>query len=103
MTQLDNKINHSEKSEIAVDSLKEDHKEFIKSNKLLLKIQRRFRSKKHNVNIKEINNIALSSNDDKKIQSIDSIETYAYGMGKDLVCKKEEIECNNTIKQYINV
>ena len=88
MTQLDNKINNSEKSEIAVDSLKEDHKEFIKSNKLLLKIQRRFRSKKH-VNIKEINNIALSSNDDKKIQSIDSIETYAYGMSKDLVCKKE--------------
>ena len=31
-----------------------------------------------------------SENDDKRIQSIDSIETYAYGMSKDLVSTKEE-------------
>ena len=37
------------------------------------------------------------------MQSIDLIETYAYGMNKDLVCKKEEIKCNNIIKQYKNV
>ena len=33
------------------------------------------------------------------MQSIDSIETYAYGMKKDIVSKKEEIKCNNIIKQ----
>ena len=38
------------------------------------------------------NNIALSSNDDKRIQSIDSIETYAYATSKDLVSEKEEIK-----------
>ena len=32
------------------------------------------------------------------MQSIDSIETYAYGMSKDLVGKKENIKCNNIIK-----
>ena len=32
------------------------------------------------------------------MQSIDSIETYAYGMSKDLVSEKEEIKCNNIIK-----
>ena len=37
------------------------------------------------------------------MQSIDLIETYAYGMDKDLVCKKEEIKCNNIAKQYENV
>ena len=37
------------------------------------------------------------------MQSIDLIETYAYGMNKDLVCKKEEIKCNNIIKQYKNI
>ena len=37
------------------------------------------------------------------MQSIDSIETYAYGMNKDIVCKKKEIKCNNIIKQYKNV
>ena len=30
----------------------------------------------------------LSSNDDKRIQSIDSIETYTYVMNKDLVSEK---------------
>ena len=44
-----------------------------------------------------------SSNDDTKMQPIDLIETYAYGRIKDLVCKKEEIKCNNIIKQYKNI
>ena len=46
-----------------------------------------------------INKIALRSNDDKRIESIDLIETYAYGTSKDLVSKKEEIKCNNIIKK----
>ena len=50
----------------------------------------------------EVNKIALSANDNKRIQSTDSTETYAYGTSKDLVCKKEEIEYNNIIKQYKN-
>ena len=39
------------------------------------------------------------------IDSIDSIETYAYGTSKDLVSekkKKKEIKCNNIIKHYKN-
>ena len=36
------------------------------------------------------------------MQSIDSIEAYAYGMRKYLVSKKEEIKCNNMIKKYKN-
>ena len=49
--------------------------------------------------LKKTNKIALSSNDDKKMQSIDSIETYVYGINKDVVCKKEEIKCTNIKKQ----
>ena len=30
----------------------------------------------------------LRANDDKKIQSINSTEIYAYGTSKDLLCKK---------------
>ena len=33
------------------------------------------------------------SNDDKRIESIDSIATYAYGTSQDLVCKKEKTKC----------
>ena len=36
------------------------------------------------------------------MQSIDSIETYAYGTSKDLVREKEVIKCNNIIKQFKN-
>ena len=41
-----------------------------------------FASNYHNVFTKEISKIASSLNNDKKIQSIDLIETYAYGTSK---------------------
>ena len=36
------------------------------------------------------------------MQSIDSIETYAYGTSKDLVSEKEDIKCNSIKKRYKN-
>ena len=84
------------KNNIYIDSIKE----FIKNGKLISKIQKWFKSEWHNVFNEEIKKIALSSNDDKKIQSIDSIETHAYGKSKDLVSDNKEIKCNNIITQY---
>ena len=55
----------------------ESIKEIIK-NLLILKTQKRFKSERQNVSTKEFNKIALSSNDDKRMQSTDSTETYAY-------------------------
>ena len=78
-------------------------KELVKNNKLILKAQQRFKSERHNVFTEEINKIALSSNDDKRMQSIDSIETYTYRMNKYLVCKKEEIKSSNIMKQFKNI
>ena len=37
------------------------------------------------------------------MSSIDSIETYAYGTGKDLICKKEKTKRNKIIQQCKNV
>ena len=34
------------------------------------------------------------------MQSIDSVETYAYGMSEYLLSEKEEIKCSNMIKHY---
>ena len=42
----------------------------------------------------ESNKITLSSIDDNRMQSIDSVEKYAYGTSKDLVSGKEDIKCN---------
>ena len=53
----------------------------------------------HNLLIEEINKIAFSSNDDKIMESIDLIETYAYGTSNDLVTEKEEIKSNSMIKR----
>ena len=78
----------------------EGHKESIKNKKLILRTLQRFRSEKLNVFTTETNKTVLSLNDDKRIQSIDSVETYAFGTSKDIVCQKEEIKCNNIIKQY---
>ena len=63
----------------------------------MLKIQQRFKSER-DVFTEEINKITLSSDHDKRIKSIDSIETYAYGISKNLVSDKEEVKCNNTIE-----
>ena len=46
----------------------------------------------------EINKTALKSNDDKRVQSIDFVETYAYRTRKYPIRKKEEIKCENLVK-----
>ena len=61
------KLNKSKENNTDVQGLKEDQKEFIKSNKLILKIQQRFRSEKHSVFSEEIIKINLSSNGDKRM------------------------------------
>ena len=55
--------------------LKEDHKKILKTNELILKTQQKFKSEKHNIFTEEINKIILISHDDKRMQSIYSIET----------------------------
>ena len=74
----------------------------IRNNKSILKTQQRLKSRRHNVFTKEIDKITLIWNDDKRIQSIDSIETYACGTSKDVVSEKEVITCNNIMKRYKN-
>ena len=57
----------------------ENYKESLFNDKILLKSQQRFRSDHHRVCTKEFNKIALSSNDDKRLQTYDRITTYPYG------------------------
>ena len=71
--------------------LKENHKEFIKNNKLISKSQQTFRSEEHNAFTEEVKKITLSGNDDKRIQSFNLIEAYAYGTRKDLRVNKKKL------------
>ena len=59
------------------------------NNKIILKSQQRFESDHHNVHTEEINKIALSSNNDKRLQTSDRIKTYPYGTNAVKVCESE--------------
>ena len=65
----------------------------------MLKTQQTFKSGRHNAFTEEINKIALNWSDDKRMQSIDPIETDSYGASKNLVSEKEEMKCNNKINR----
>ena len=45
----------------------------------------------------EVNKIALSSNDDKRIQTCDKVTTYPYGINVFMVCKNEMLLKNKFI------
>ena len=57
----------------------DDYKKCLLNDEVILKSQQRFRSKGHDVYSKNINKIALSNNDDKRIVSSDKITSYPYG------------------------
>ena len=54
-----------------------------------------------NVFVEEIDKIALSLNDDIRMQSMDSIETCTWKKQR-FTKEKEQIKCKNIIKQYKN-
>ena len=60
----------------------------------------KFRSGKNNAFAEEINKITLNANDDRRIQLIYLIEIYEYGTNDEITQRKEEIKCNDIIKQY---
>ena len=72
-------------------------KELIKYNRIIFKSQQRFKKEKNNAYTKEVNKIALSADDEKWMQLIDSTKTYLNETSKYILHKNEEIRCNNII------
>ena len=66
-----------------------DCKDCLLNNEIILKVQQRFKSERHNVYTEEINKIALTSNDDLRLQTYDKITSYPYGANAGKVCKTE--------------
>ena len=56
-----------------------DYNKCLWNDEVMLKSQQRFISKKHDVYTENINKIALSNNDDKRIVSSNKISSYPYG------------------------
>ena len=59
------------------------------NNEIILKSQQRFKSEGPNVCTEEVNKIAFSSNDDKRLQTYDRVTSYPYGTSAGKVCKTE--------------
>ena len=67
----------------------ENYKDSLFNNKTIMWSQLRFKSDHHNLYTEEVNKIALSSNDDKRLQTVDKITTYPYGTSATIVCESE--------------
>ena len=67
----------------------ENYKDCLFNDKIILKSQQRFKSDHHEVYTEEVNKIALSSNDDKRLQTFDRVTTYPYGTNAFKVCESE--------------
>ena len=72
-----------------------DYKDSLLNDEIILKSKQRFKSERHNVYTDEINKIALSSNDDKRLQTYDKITSYPYGTSAEKVCKTEMLSNAN--------
>ena len=70
------------------------------NNKNVYRSQQRFKSYNYNVYTEEVNNTALSSNDDKRIQTSEitsGITTYPYGTNSFKVRESERLNCKRLI------
>ena len=70
----------------------QNSKNCLFNNKTVYRSQQIFKSYNHDVYTEEVNKIALSSNDDKRLQTFDKITTYLYETNVFKVCENEMLE-----------
>ena len=84
-----NKAKRSKKCMIKRRLMFENYKDSFFNDKTKMRSQLRFKIDLHNVYTEEVNKIALSSNDDKRLQTLDRITTYPYGSNVFKVCESQ--------------
>ena len=65
----------------------ENYKDCLFNGEVILKSQQIFKSDHHKVYTEEVNKIALSSDDDKRLQTFDRVTTYLYGTNEMMIEK----------------
>ena len=79
----------------------EDYKDCLLNDKIILKSQQRFKSVYHEVYTVKINKIALSSNDNKRLQTFDRVTTYGAPAVK--VCESEMMVVRDLfVEKYVD-
>ena len=67
----------------------ENYKDCLFNEKIIIKSQQRFKNDHHEEYTEEVNKVALSTNDDKRLQTLDKITTYPHGTNAFKVCENE--------------
>ena len=73
---INKKAKGTKKCVIKLKLILKNYKDCLFNNETILRPQQRFKSYHHKVYTEEVNKIALSSDDDKRIQTFDGIEIY---------------------------
>ena len=83
------KAKGTKKCVIKLQLMFENYKGCLFNDKIISKSQRRFKSVYHNVYTEEINKIDLSSNGDKRLQTLDRVTTYSYRKNAIKMCESK--------------
>ena len=79
----------------------ENDSDCLFNDKIILTSQQRFKSDHRKVHTEEVNKIALNSNDDKRLQTFNVIETYPYGKNAFKVYESEMLTVKDLfLKNY---
>ena len=81
----------------------ENYTDSFFNDKIILKSQQRFESDHHEMYTEEVNKIALSSSDNKRLQTFDKITTYPHGTNAFKVCESEMMIVKDLfVEKYVN-
>ena len=94
---VNKKANGTKKCVIKREILFKNYLDSLFKNKVLYRSQHRFRSDHYKVYTEEVNKIARSTNDDKRIQTFDRVTTYPYGTNVFKVCENEMLLKKNKV------
>ena len=76
---------------------------FLFNGEVILKSQQKFKSDHHKVYTEEVNKIALSSDDDKRLQTFNRVTTYPYGTPVLKMCESEMVVVKDLfVKKYVD-
>ena len=75
----------------------ENYKDCLFNDKIIFKKQERFKSYPHEVYTEKVNKTALSSNDDKRLQTFDKVATFPHGTNLFKLCENEMLSVKRDI------
>ena len=85
------KSKETKKCVIKRELMLKSYKNCLFNGEVILKSQQMFKSDDHKVYTEEVNKIALSSDDNKRLQTFNRVTTYSYATLAVKVCESEKM------------